>query len=40
MKTIFKVLIISVLCLLFKSCKSTENTKERIEQKERILQMM
>jgi hypothetical protein len=29
MKTIFKVLIISVLCLLFKSCKSTENTKEK-----------
>ena len=29
MKIIFKVLIISVLCLLFKSCKSTENIKEK-----------
>ena len=29
MKTIFKVLIISVLCLLFESCKSTSNTKEK-----------
>lgn len=29
MKTIFKVLVISVLCLLFQGCKSTANTKEK-----------
>jgi uncharacterized protein YpmB len=29
MKIIFKVLIISVLCLFFKGCKSTANTKEK-----------
>ena len=29
MKIIFKVLIISILCLFFQSCKSTANTKEK-----------
>lgn len=29
MKIIFKVLIISLLCLFFKSCKSSSNTKAK-----------